>query len=111
MFFCKILSIKYPEEASLLKYNPNPISEYDCTHNLNIMKKVLNKKGFQPNLNVQNVVSSKNNFELAKWFRCMFEPSEVAISNYSSVPRGSIATYRDLGNRKQIEETPKKQGE
>lgn len=97
-----MLSIKYPEEVGLLKYNPNPISEYDFTYNLNIMKKVLNKRGFQPNLNINTVSTSKNNFELAKWFKCMFEPTEVAINNYSSVPRGSISTYRDLPNKKTL---------
>ncbi len=95
-----MLSVKYPEEAALLKYNPNPISDYDCTYNLNIMKKVLSKRGLQPNLNVLTVFNSKNNFELAKWFKGLFEPAEVSVNNYSSVPRGSVSTYRDLTSKK-----------
>jgi hypothetical protein len=96
-----MLALKFPEESAGLKYNANPISEYDCTNNLNLMKKALNKRGFQLNLNIQTVLNSKNNFLLAKWFKGLFEDVEPAnVSNYSSVPRESTSTFRDLPNKK-----------
>lgn len=101
MFFCKMLGIKYPEDAGILKYNPNPVSEYDCTTNLNLMKKVLNKRGLQLNINVQTVLTSKNNFELAKWFRGLCEPPETSVSNYSSLQRDSMSTQRDISRKMQ----------
>lgn len=102
-----MLALRYPEDAGLLKYNPTPVSEYDCTSNLNLMKKVLNKRGLQLNINVQTVLTSKNNFELAKWFRGLCEPMEAVVGNYSSVQRDSVSTHRDM-TRKLHEETPKK---
>ena len=107
VFFCKMLLAKFPEEAAVLKYNPTPVSEYDCTTNLNLMKKVLNKRGLQLNINVQTVLTSKNNFELARWFRGLCEPAETGVSNYSSLPRDSVSTHRDT-TRKMQDETPKK---
>jgi hypothetical protein len=64
-----MLCAKFPEEAHRIKYNPSPVSNYDCTSNLNQMKKLLNRKGLQLNLNVSEVAESKNNFELARWFK------------------------------------------
>ncbi len=82
----------------MLRYNPAPLSEYDCTGNLNMMKKVLNRRGLQPNLNVQAILTSKNNFELARWLRTLIEPpNDPPISNYSSQPpRDSIKSFREL---------------
>jgi hypothetical protein len=57
-----MLTLRFPEETQKLKYNPNPVSEYDCMNNLNLMKKTLNKHGLQLNLNVNQVLNSKNNF-------------------------------------------------
>lgn len=102
-----MLALRFPEDAAMLKYNPTPVSEYDCTTNLNLMKKVLNKRGLQLNINVQTVLTSKNNFELAKWFRGLCEPIEAVVDNYSSVQRDSVSTYRDT-SRKMQDETPKK---
>ena len=57
-----MLIIRFPEEVSKLKYNPAPLSDYDCNSNLALMKKVLNKHGLQLNLNLNTVFSSKNNY-------------------------------------------------
>jgi len=37
------------------------------------MKKVLNKHGLQLNLNVNDILHSKNNYELAKWFKALID--------------------------------------
>lgn len=66
-----MLMIRFPEDAAKLKYNPAPISEYDFLNNLTTMKKVLNKHGLQLNLNIDTVLNSKNNFDLAKWFKAL----------------------------------------
>ena len=60
VFFCKMLQIAFSEEK--VKFNSSPVSDYDCSSNLNTMKKTLNKHGLQLNLNVSEVLNSKNNF-------------------------------------------------
>lgn len=62
VFFCRMLAFKYPEEASKMKFNSSPLSEYDNNSNLSIMKRVLNNHGLQLNLNIAMVLNSKNNF-------------------------------------------------
>lgn len=49
------------------------------------MKKILNKKELQQNLNVSIVLQSKNNFELAKWFKALMDNHICAVDNFSSV--------------------------
>lgn len=107
---------KFPDDSPLLKYNANPLSDYDCTNNLNLMKKVLNKRGLQLNLNIQTVLTSKNNFELAKWYKSLFDANsnneQPPISNYASLPhpKDNASTYREV-TKKSLEQTPKKQSE
>jgi len=80
-----MLGIKFPEEAAKLKYNMTPLSEYDATCNLTLMKKILNKHGLQLNLNINTVLTSKNNFELAKWFKNLIDgPVATILNNYTS---------------------------
>ena len=55
-----MLLIRFSEDR--IKYNSSPVSEYDFMSNLNLMKKVLNKHGLQLNLNVNEVLGSKNNY-------------------------------------------------
>lgn len=84
-----MLTIKFPEESNKFKYIPAPLSEYDYTSNLTAMKKLLNKKGLQDNLNITQILNSKNNFELAKWFKSLIDNfiiiSNPTLDNYSSV--------------------------
>lgn len=68
-----MLMIRFPEDAPKLKYNPAPISEYDYLNNLTSVKKLLNKHGLQLNLNVEKILNSKNNFDLAKWFKALID--------------------------------------
>lgn len=68
-----MLSLRFPEETLKFKYNLSPVSEYDALNNLTAMKKILNKQGLQLNLNIHTVLNSKNNFELAKWFKALID--------------------------------------
>lgn len=76
----------FPEDfTSKVKVHLNPISEYDCTNNLNIIKKILNKYGLQLNLNINSVLSSKNCFEFANWVKNLVD-GHLQIHNQSYFP-------------------------
>jgi hypothetical protein len=101
-----MLAIKYPEDSATLRYNAAPLSDYDCTSNLNLMKKLLNRKGLQLNLNIHTVLASKNNFELARWLRTLIDPPpEQTAANYA---RESVQSHRELPMMRSPEQTPKK---
>jgi hypothetical protein len=101
-----MLAVKFPEESASLRYNPSPLSEYDCSSNLNLMKKVLNRRGLQLNLNVQTVLASKNNFELAKWVRTLMDPATEQQQPRESLQ--TVQTVRELPSMRSPEQTPKK---
>ena len=103
--FCRLLLLRFPEEVARLKFNATPVSEYDCTRNLNMMKKVLNRNGLQLNLNVSEVLASKNNYELAKWFRGLLDrevPAEGGIQ-VDSTPAASMSRTASCFNQLQTE--------
>jgi hypothetical protein len=66
-----MLSIRFPEDK--IKFNLSPLSDYDCSSNLSTVKKSLNKRGLQLNLNINEILNNKNNFELAKWFKALMD--------------------------------------
>lgn len=102
--FCRLLLLRFPEEVARLKFNATPVSEYDCTRNLNMMKKVLNRNGLQLNLNVSEVLASKNNYELAKWFRALLDremPAEGGIE--VGAPAASMSRTASCFNQLQNE--------
>jgi hypothetical protein len=68
-----MLMIRFPDDAPKFKYNSAPISEYDYLNNLTAIKKLLNKHGLQLNMNINSVLNSKCNFELAKWFKALVD--------------------------------------
>lgn len=43
---------------------------------MNIVKKVLNKHNLQLNMNVQQIVLTKNCFELANWFKNLYDQNK-----------------------------------
>lgn len=45
-----------------LKIYEKPVNQYEQTMNMNLVKKTLNRYGLQLNLNVPQVISSKNCF-------------------------------------------------
>lgn len=70
------------------------------------MKKILNKFGHQLNLNVLEVVESKNCFELASWFKNLYDHNkedndeEFAYSQKSFTPsKLGATTYRSPASK------------
>lgn len=58
------------------KTHDKPVNQYEQTLNMNFVKKTLNKHGLQLNMNVQQIVASKNCFELANWFRNLYDQNK-----------------------------------
>jgi hypothetical protein len=58
-------------------------------NNLNQMKRVLNRHGLQLNLNVNEVLGSKNNYELAKWFKALID-RDVLVEGAPGEDRGNV---------------------
>lgn len=93
---------------------------------MNIVQKVLNKHNLQLNLNVQSIVTSKNCFELANWFKNLYDqnksdndtefnyseksktPSKImeeipiSISNYKSLPRAISSNNKKDNSQKKL---------
>ncbi len=88
---------------------------------MNVVKKVLNKHNLQLNMNVQAIVLSKNCFQLANWFKNLYEqnksdkdtdfhysekshtPSKIVdeisrISNYKSLSRATSTDKKASNN-------------
>lgn len=99
-----MLCLRFPEETLKFKYNPAPISEYDALNNLTAMKKLLNKLGLQLHLNIHSVLNSKNNFDLAKWFKALVD-REISVDNPGNFDNKSQKMSRDSStvNRMTIE--------
>lgn len=86
---------------------------------MNIVKKILNKYNLQLNMNVQALVTSKNCFEFANWFRNLYEQNksdndtefhyseksytpakvidEINISNYKVLSRATSSDKKNKG--------------
>jgi len=52
VFYCLILKQLFPEDFIKQRIYEKPAGDYESMSNLNLMKKVLNKHGYQLNLNV-----------------------------------------------------------
>lgn len=109
LFFIKILRKLIPSDISKHKVYEKAINIYEQTQNMNIVQKVLNKHNLQLNLNVQSIVTSKNCFELANWFKNLYDQNKSDKDtefNYSEKSRTpskimeeipvSIANYKTL---------------
>lgn len=59
-------------------------------------------------MNVATVLASKNNFELAKWFKQLMDSQGTSLDNYSSVPALPRATLQADTPRRQLEESGEK---
>ena len=93
---------------------------------MNIVKKILNKHNLQLNMNAQAVIAAKNCFELANWFKNLYEqnksdndtdfhysqksqtPSKIAdenlnnLSNYRSLSRATSSEKKDKNKIKKL---------
>ena len=62
------------------------------------MKKILNRHGHQTNLNIHGVLKSKNNFDLAKWFKIFMEnnlPESVVNNNSWLPPKNNLSSFHE----------------
>ena len=55
------------------KIYESPKNDYEYTHNLNLVKRILNRYNLQFNMNVSEIVKAKNCFELANWFKNLYD--------------------------------------
>ena len=106
LFFLRILTKLNISEMSRHKIYEKPKNDYEFTHNLNLVKKILNKSSLQLNMNVAEVVRSKNSFELANWFRNLYDLNKVdnddefAYSQKSYTPsKVGTASYKSPMHR------------
>lgn len=76
VFFIHILQKLVPNDVAKYKICEKPINQYEQSLNMNIVKKVLNKHNLQLNMNVQTVIASKNCFELANWFKNLYDQNK-----------------------------------
>lgn len=76
LFFIKILRKLVPHDVGKYKIYERPVNQYEQTQNMNTIKKVLNKHNLQFNMNVSMIIASKNCFQLANWFKNLYQQNK-----------------------------------